>query len=282
MAQKNLFLAYDGSINADWVSRYAMLMATHTTSKKITLLHVLDGVKPLEKIERAITRMKNECQAHALDFESHSLRLDKNVTTTLIKAIPAGEEHYCICGMRTASMGKGFLTGTISEQLLRCKRFNVLAVRVVNPGLLGCPGDVLFPLAGHPQGFQAAMPFFMMLSPFIHKLHILRIMDIAPLWFRYMSDSTANKQLSKGIEYVKKVIGEIQEKTADEDLHLDMSVVLSDDWIKEILLQAGKLRTKMLLLGASNRSLPSRFFYGNRLEQILRKSPCDVGIYRKI
>ncbi|WP_435548537.1 universal stress protein [Desulfobacterium sp. N47] len=51
---------------------------------------------------------------------------------------------------------------------------------------------------------------------------------------------------------------------------------------KEILIQTGALRSRLILLGASDRNLPSRFVYGNALEQILRKTPCDVGIYRKI
>jgi hypothetical protein len=277
-----VFLAYDGSINADWISRYAMHMASNSSGKKLGIFHVLDGVTPLAKIQAKLETIKNECRYHGVDFTSESLRMDTTVYNTLLKAIPAGDEIYCLCGLRTSSMGKGFLAGTISEQLLRCKRFNVLAIRVVNPGLLGCPADILFPLAGHPRGFQTAMPFFMMLAPSVHKLQVLRIMCVNPLWFRYMSASAVNRRLRRGEDYVRMVIDEIREETDVKGLHLDSGVVLSDDWAKEVIIQASKLRNQMILLGASDRSLPSRFFYGNKIEQILRKTPCDVGIYRKI
>ena len=36
---------------------------------------------------------------------------------------------------------------------------------------------------------------------------------------------------------------------------------------------------QMILLGASERSLPHRFVHGNPLERILRDTVCDVGIY---
>ena len=45
--------------------------------------------------------------------------------------------------------------------------------------------------------------------------------------------------------------------------------------------KAGKLGVQMILLGASERSLPHRVVYGNRLERILRDTACDVGIYRR-
>ena len=101
----------------------------------------------------------------------------------------------------TDRLRNGVLAGIISEKLLRCKLFNVFAIRVVNPGLLGNPGDLIFPLAGHPRGFKAAMPFFLMLVPSVHKLIVLRIMYVNPLRFRYMSAAAAAKLLGKGDTY---------------------------------------------------------------------------------
>lgn len=279
---QQIYLAYDGSINADWVSRYAIHMAGNSSGRKITLLHVLDGLTPLEKVKAKIELIKKECGYHNIAFDSSFLSLTKNVYSTLLEAIPAGDENYCICGMRITSRGRGFLAGTISEKLLRSKKFNILAIRIVNPGLLGCPGDLLFPLAGHPRGFQSAMPFFQMLAPCIQKVHVMRIMNINPLWFRYLSATKAKTLHNKGMNYVQKVIEEIKTRTTGENLDLDSCVVVSDDWAKEILINAGKLRIKMILLGATDRTLPSSFFYGNKIEQILRKTPCDVGMYRKI
>jgi nucleotide-binding universal stress UspA family protein len=87
---------------------------------------------------------------------------------------------------------------------------------------------------------------------------------------------------TKGYSYVNGVLKEIRQQLGENKIYLDAKVVLSDDWAKEILIHASKSRAQMILMGASDRNLPSRYFYGNKIEQILRRSPCDVGIYRKI
>lgn len=166
--------------------------------------------------------------------------------------------------------------------LLRTRRFNTLAIRVVNPGLLGCPGNVMFPLAGHSRKFRAAMPFLLMLAPCIEKLTLLRIMTVNTLFFRYLSAEKARKILSEGTSYVREVMQEIAEQSSQYSFRLDDHVLISDDWAKVILIQAGKVHAGLLLLGASDRFLQLRFYYGNRIEQILRHTPCDVGIYRKV
>jgi nucleotide-binding universal stress UspA family protein len=97
-----------------------------------------------------------------------------------------------------------------------------------------------------------------------------------------MSSNAAGRQLGKGKEYIAKVIEDIRKHINSEEVQIDSHVVLSDDWAKEILIQTGTQRSRLMLLGASDRNLPSRFFYGNAMEQILRKTPCDVGVYRKI
>lgn len=280
--ERRIYLAHDGSINADWVSRYAIRMAATLHHREITLIHIEDGSSARQRIEEKFAVIAGECDASGIECRSVIDDLDRNVFEGLLAAIPAGTESYCLCGARIASRGRGFLAGTVSERLLRAQKFNVMAIRVVSPGLLGCPGILLFPLAGHPRGFQAAMPFLRMLTATLFRLHLLRVMDVNPFRFRYISAEAADKKLHEGRQYLSHVAAEIQEEIADANWHLDRHVVLSDDWAKEILIQAGRVHASMILLGATERNLPSRFFYGNRLEQILRNSPCDVGIYRKL
>jgi len=278
----NIYLAYDGSINADWVSRYAIRMAANTPSRKIVLVHVLDGVYSRENIEAKIGAVEAECGLHSIVLERRILPLRQKVLPTLLGTIPAGDDILCVCGARVTSMGKGFIAGTISEQLLRRKRFNVMALRVVRPGLLGMPEELLFPLSGHPRGFNAAMSFLDLLAPYIRRLHLLRVMQVSSLWFKYLPVTRARELRGQGIKYVSTVLEEIRQQLDPAAIHLDAKVVLSDDWATEILIHASKLNAQLIIMGASDRNLPARYFYGNRIERILRDTPCDVGIYRKI
>lgn len=279
---QELYLAYDGSINADWVARYAIRLAGSTPLRQLTLLHIQDQAISAERLATKLEHITSECRALEVELKVRSLPLQEDVFSTLLVTIPAGSEVYCICGARATSRGKGFLAGTVSQKLLRARRFNILALRVVNPGLLGCPGNVMFPLAGHPRKFRAAMPFLLMLAPCIKKLTLLRIMTVNALFYRYLSAGKARKILREGTIYVREVIQEIIAESSQYNFRLDDHVLISDDWPKEILIQAGKVHAGLLLLGASDRFLQSRFYYGNKIEQILRHTPCDVGIYRKL
>jgi len=277
-----VFLAYDGSINADWVSRYAIHIASNLADRRIVLLHVADGFYSTETIRLKIQAIESECAFHDVKLQSEILPLQKSVFLTLYHAIPSGPENFCVCGSRITSRGRGFLRGTISEKLLRTNKFNVMAIRVVLPGLLGCPDDLLFPLAGHPRGFYAAMPFFRLFVHDIHKLYLLRIMRTGQLSLHYMSYARQRLLYRRGMEYVRRVADEIRQETGPELIYIDTRVVIATDWVKEILVQASELRTRLILLGATEQSFVNRYLHAARIERILRKTPCDVAIYRKV
>ncbi len=277
-----IILAYDGSINADWVARYAMQMAAGLPHPHLFLIHILDGSFTREQIEIKFAAFTTECDALGIAYQTLIHERNGSVAATLLQEIPPGQDTYCLCGARITPHGRGFLAGTISDTLLRYARCNVMVIRVVSPGLLGCPRTLLFPLAGHPRGFHAAMPFLQMLATSVKRLFLLRVMTVNPFYFRYISPKSAKKKIAAGYDYLSQVATEIREQTSGFDWHFDRNVVLSDDWPKEILIQAGKLNAALILLGATEHNLPSRFFYGNRLEQILRAAPCDVAVYRKI
>ncbi|ADW18262.1 UspA domain-containing protein [Desulfobulbus propionicus DSM 2032] len=279
---RRIVLAHDGSINADWVGRYALRMAAALPSRQLLFVHILDGSCPRGRIEAKYAAFARECAQHAIESSCLIRELEGDVLSSLLRTIPPGEQTYCLCGARIAPRGRGFLAGTVSERLLRSGLCNVMAIRVVSPGLLGCPRTLLFPLAGHPRGPRAALPFLRLLVTSVNRLHLLRVMTVNPLYFRYITAAAAKRKISVGSHYLAQAAAEIRAQIADVPLHVDRHVTLSDDWAKEILIQAGKLNAAMILLGATERSLPHRFFYGNRIEQILRATACDVGIYRTL
>jgi nucleotide-binding universal stress UspA family protein len=154
-----VYLAYDGSLNGDWVSRYAIRFAAHGTERTLNLLHVLDGKVPEAELERKIEHLRRECLGQGVELFPQLLPLAHGVFPSLAQAIPAGAESLVVCGTRVRSTRKPFLSGTVAELLLRHGAFPVLAVRVVQPGLLGSPRELLIPLAGHPRGLTAVWRF---------------------------------------------------------------------------------------------------------------------------
>src|SRR3990172_9214482 len=134
-----LYFAYDGSINGDWVSHYAIRLACHDTDRRLELIHVDDGEMPREELAKKLGRIESECQGRSVDLSVRIAPLRVSVFASLVELLPPGRETHLICGTRVRPRRRGYLAGTVSESLLRSGRFQVLAVRVVQPGLLGLP-----------------------------------------------------------------------------------------------------------------------------------------------
>lgn len=277
-----LYLAYDGSLNGDWVSRYAIRFAAQTAERTLALVHVLDGSLSAAELERKLDHIEQECRVLQVEFLPRLLPLQKSVRHTLMADLPPGPQSLVVCGTRVRSRQRAYLAGTVTERLLAGRRFNLLAVRVVQPGLLGAPRDLLLPLAGHPRRFGAAWPFFRLFLPELESVHLLRGIVVGPWRLRRLTVAQTQALREEGVRYLAAVDDEIRAGRGAADFHLDSRIVVCDDWVREILVHASKLKAQMILLGATERSRLHRAVRGDALERVLRGAPCDVGIYRGV
>ena len=208
--EQRIVLAHDGSINADWVARYALRMAAGLPGRRLQVIHILDGSVTRARIEARFAAIARECVREGLHCELLIRDLHGDVAASLLAAMQPGAVSHCLCGARVAARGRGFLAGTVSERLLRSGQCNVLAVRVVSPGLLGCPRTLLFPLAGHPRGFQSALSFLHLFAASVQRLHLLRVMLVHPLLLRSLPHNEARERLRLGYAYLTRVADEIR------------------------------------------------------------------------
>ena len=278
---RRLYLACDGSLNGDWLSRYAIRIAARAGGGRLVLPHVRDGSAGTGPAERKIDAIAAECRHHGVEPEARILKLAGGVVHTLAGAIPNDPLSCCICGARIAPRGKGFLAGTVSEKLMRIGLFDVLSFRVVNPGHLGHASNLLFPMAGHPRGFSDALPFLEMLAADVRRLHVLRVVTSPRAGLPGHRGTVSRAARERASACGASILGEIEAPPASQSWHIDGHVVPARDWPAEIAVQAGKLHAGLILLGATGTGLLSRLVHGNRIEEVLRRAPCDVAIYKK-
>jgi nucleotide-binding universal stress UspA family protein len=276
-----IILAYDGSLNGDWVSRYAMRFAAHTESA-LTVLHVRDGSLGNDRLHVKLQRLEQESRALGVEFVVEILPEGTDVYCTLLEHIPSGPENVVVCGTRVRSRQRRFLSGTVAEKLLRAGLFPVLALRVVQPGLLGAPRDLLLPLMGQPRCFEEVRPFFRMLLPEIDRLFLLRCMQVGAMRLPLLSMARREAMRRAGERYLSGVGEEILHRRDGNTFLLDWRIAICDDCVSEILIQASRLKVHMVLISASERLLGHRLLHDNPLERMLHGAPCDVGIYRSL
>lgn len=276
-----VYFLYDGSIHSDWVSHYAVRLAARHDEKKLHLLHILES--PVNSLPPGkIESIRRECRRLEVELQTDFAPLSGSVFQTICASVPAGSGNYLICGTRSRERKRGLLSGTVSEQLLRSGHCHVLALRIGQPGLLGLPKQLLLPVSGHPRGFRSGLPFLKLFSQDVLHLHILYVAKVSPWRFRTLSHQAAEHQRQPGLAYCKRIEEEIRTELTLTAGVVDFEVVVSDDVPKEIVITANKTKSRLIYLGASERNLTERFFFGNPVEQILRDATCDVAIYRGI
>jgi nucleotide-binding universal stress UspA family protein len=254
-------------------------MATRLPDPGLHVLHIEDRQLAKAKVEERLARIKAACAELALPVEVTVAPARSSVAATLLGLVPEDPTHFLVCGTRVRQRGRGFLADTVSEQLLRVGRCQVLSVRVVQPGILGGPRNFLVPVSGRPEGIRVGLPFLRLLVSEASEVEVLLVHRLSHRRFRQMSHPEASRLVEHGQHYVSKVRRSL---STELDLPLgrvDGTAVLSDDIPKEIAIHAGKHKSQLIYMGASVSSLRKRSVYGNPIEQVLRNAPCDVAIY---
>ena len=275
-----IILAHDGSLYGDWVARYALQFAAEECDRKLLVLHVLDGKSTREVVTAKLAQLEADCQARDIEMLQELLPLGANVYRSLRQATPHATDALLICGTRLKARKSAFLRGSVAEQLLRSHQCPVLALRVVQPGLLGAPQELLLPLAGHQTGFARIWPIFRRLAPKLRRVHLFRSLNIHHLRHAHLSPAREQLLLKVGQSYLTTIAAQLSEMLPEPGFSIERRVTIASDWPNAALVQASRLKVQMILLGVSERNLAHRVLHGVGLERVLHEACCDVGIYR--
>jgi nucleotide-binding universal stress UspA family protein len=275
-----IYLAYDGSINGDWIAGYAVTLAAHDPARRLVILHVAAGEFPLDDIRAKIERIERRAIAVDVAVDVAVVPSNGDVFHDLLAWIRNGPDVAVVCGARARAGGRGYLAGTVSERLLRHRLFEVAAIRVVQPGLLGAPRRFLFPAAGDPRGLGAGMDLLARFAPAVDRVHLLHVEVLRRTAFRHLGADKAARLRAKGWRYLEGVEAELIARAGVGAERIGVDAVVSDDWAHETIVAASRHKSQLILLEASRQHLAGGALRGDPLELVLRDAPCDVAVYR--
>lgn len=273
-------LAYDGSVHADWVARYALNVAARATPPGLRILHVREPGEAIARVREKLEALVEEGADHGLDVEVVEAPREGPVDRTLARLAGDDRDRVLLCGSRMQPGPRGFLAGTVAQRLLARPPCHVVTIRVVQPGLLGAPQRILLPVAGHPRLLRAAAPLLGLLAPDIRRSHVLRVMQVSRVGQRRLDPSREDRLRRSGRAYVERVEAELCAITGLPAEAVDGFVRISSDWTREVLVHAAHYGIDLIALGATERNLAARVRFRNPLERVLRHAPCDVAIHR--
>jgi len=281
-----IHLAYDGSINGDWVAWYALNLARRTPDRRLRVLYIDTHEIETENVRSKVAVIDSACADAGVkmhfDIVPSSGANAQSIFTDICAHIPADPETLLVCGARLKAGGRGYLSGTVAENLLSDQTFSVVAIRVAQPGLLGAPQHFLVPVAGDREGILMGANILKRFAPDVARITLLRVMMIKHQLFRRLLNNQAQQLREKGWASLSGLVPELSNLTGIEEERIDSNVVVSDDWAHEVIIAANRHKSHLILMEAPIKDLRHDFVYGNPVEVVLRDAPCDVAIYRGV
>jgi len=274
-----VFLAHDGSLNGDWIGRYAMHLAAGMPERRLVVAHIEDANISGEPLHARLERLSGLGERMGIAVEVRILPMQQGVFGGLDAHLRGEPDPLVICGARVAGGRRGLLAGTISEQLLRQNEYDVLSIHVLQPGLLGDPKRVLLALTG--QGWAAsAIPFVKPLAADIERLDVLYVETVSHLHFAHLTDAEAGRLKRAAQSIVNRAEEELLAGTGLPHDRLDSHIRVSDDWPKQIAVEAGRYRCGLAMVEMPSLHAKS-LSYAHPIEDLMRNAPSDVAVYRK-
>ena len=273
----SVFLAYDGSFNGDWIARYALHFARGNQPRRLTVLHVEDANISGEPLHTQLRRLEELGKSLGVTVEVQLLPMHDGVFGGLSANLPTDPDSILLCGARASVGRRGLLTGTISERLLCDTSANVLAIRVLQPGLLGAARRLMLPLPDSGD-ISTAFPYIRPLATGIEKLDFLRLAVLSHRRFNNLTDAEAGRLRHDAKAFIARAEEVITAMAAVPQSVLDGHVRVTDDWPKQVAVEAGRYRSDLILTDMTDRKAP--FTFAHPIEELMRIAPCNVAVYR--
>lgn len=272
-------LAYDASLNNEWVARYALHLAARA-GRTLRVLHVRDREKSDDELQSACERLTYDASLLQVAVRFDIRDAEKSVGATLLQS--AGE-GLVVCGTRLHRGGRQrrqLLRGSVADLLLARHSGPVLALRVVQPGLLGAPRHLLVPFTDLQAEFVVLAPILSLFLPDLEELDLLCGVRSSPFRLRHHSEDEIAALQRRGLAGLAAARQSLANHCRHLPPRIEERMAIVSDWTQEMILTASRLRSRLILLAV--RRERSRSLFADPLEKLLRTPPCDIALYRAL
>lgn len=273
-------LACDGSVNGDWIARFAVRLAAGAADKRLRILHVETAELAAAELARKVDNIQFVADRAGVDAELEIVPMRDGVVGGLVQHLGSAPTTIMVCGVRVRGGRRGFLTNTVSWQLLRDTHFDVVALRVVQPGALGVVRRLLMPVAGHRPGRRTAQKLLELMAHDLERLRLLYVVEQPAPKLRRMDAAAAEAARRHGAAALADLEAALRDDPVLDGVRLETGVRIADDWAREAVIDAAQHHSDMICLEASRDSLARGFRYSDPFETMLRDAVCDTAIYR--
>lgn len=274
---KKILIAVDGSFNAEAASRYAIAIASACRAKLyiVSIIPPKMHEKDIKGAEESVKRIIEEARRHDLDVRP--IIEEGAVVPAITEIIRREKIELAIAAARSEHAEQRFFVRTVSRELIRLLPCSVIIIRVVNPGKMAYPRDILVPIIGSEYDLSEKVFLTSRLARYykakVIVLHLKR--SITTLFKKGMIKDTAEGE-AENIEEIKYFVDHLKRYKVYPKTRVSYFIKVS----RAISMEAAAKRHDLIILGATKRSLISQLIRGNPVEEVLRRTPCDLMILK--
>ena len=276
---RRIHVADDGSEHATWILHYALRMARHLQPPHVQVLHVREVGDGSGQARRE--RLQAIAERHGVSLEHRELGPAKDVSAALAEALRPGDEDVVLVGFRAHAHTRGLAVGTVGHALLARHDHSVLAMRVVEPGNMGLPRILAVGISESAQLSARLAPAIELFAPDLHELWLLRVLEVQQRLLGLLSYERLEALQRDGLATLEHMAATLREQLGEHMPRTELHASVAQGWPSQLVIDAHRMHAHLLLIGASDHLLPTRFALSNPLEAVLANAACDVAVFRR-
>jgi nucleotide-binding universal stress UspA family protein len=267
---QRILTAVDESLNAHAAARYAIALAQACGATLFVagiLTPTMTGTEEGAMAQSAGALVSEATQRGVL--ATHLIERG-DVVQTLKTLVHTHHIDVVMTASRRHDVEQRYFLRTVPQRLLAALHCSLIIVRVVHLGLLAHPRQILVPVLGGAFDLAERVYLVSHLAAHFHaKLVVFHTLEQV----RRRGQAVPHEA---GARRVRTFVDNLREAGTEPEVRIVIGPLVGE----AIMQEAARHRHDLIIMGASQRSLFSKWRRGNPVEDVMRRTPCDLFICR--
>jgi nucleotide-binding universal stress UspA family protein len=266
----HILAAVDGSLNAHAAARYAIALAQACAANLLVAGVITPQTTARDEGAMAQSAGGLVSEAEASGVSAHLLIEPGEVIKTLDLLVRTHHIDLVMTASRREDAEHRYFLRSVPQRLMDALSSSLVIVRVRHLGILAHPHDILVPIIGGSWNNAERIFLVSRLAAHFHaRVIVFHTLEQSPRRGRAVPHEVGAKRVRGFVEHLR---------NAGVAPHVR---IVSSPFVGETIMQeAARHRHDLIVMGASRRSLFAQWRRGNPVEEVMRRTPCDLFVCR--
>ncbi|HUW68515.1 MAG TPA: universal stress protein [Candidatus Nanoarchaeia archaeon] len=269
-----ILAAVDGGFTAESAAKYAILIAEHCDAKLYLIFVITKNLdeKYVTLGRLSVERLVNYARSRGIEADGQIIQ--GPVVETIKSIVENHNIDLVISSTRHKDSKSRYFVRSISQKLMRSLSCSMIVIKVTHPGKTLHIQKILVPvMIGSYHAEERAYLISKLDSK--ARIRVLRVEKTSRTSALLTTHDEKLKLRSMGRELLQPLAKEL----SNYDIPADMYVDMAPNYAEAVLKNAAAGHFDLIIIGATNKDIIRQIVQGNPVEEILRKTSCDVIIW---